>query len=62
MKDTKKNDNPPADSDADYNPTAREFQRTEEDIDAVSKSEKDNTDENKRTEKGNTTPDKNKIN
>jgi hypothetical protein len=45
----------------DYNPTARDFQRTEEDTDAVSKSEKENANANKRTEEGNTTPDKNKI-
>jgi hypothetical protein len=60
MKDTKKK-NQPGDSNANYNPTARDFQRTEENIDAVSKSEKEHEDENKRIEKGNTTPDKNKI-
>jgi len=60
MKDTKKKEQP-SDSNANYNPTARDFQRTEEETDAVSKSEKEHIDENKRTEKGNTTPDKNKI-
>ena len=59
MKDTKKKDQP--DSNANYNPTARDFQRKEEETDAVSKSEKEHQNENKRTEKGNTTPDKNKI-
>jgi hypothetical protein len=49
-------------SDANYDPTARDFQRTEEDLDAVSKSEKDFIDENKRTEEGNTKPTKKKIN
>jgi hypothetical protein len=60
MKDTKKKDeskNP----DANYNPTDRDFQRTEEETDAVSKSEKEHEEANKRTEEGNTKPDKNKI-
>jgi len=63
MKDTKKTDKDKAtqNPDANYNPTARDFQRTEEDTDAVSKSEKENANANKRTEEGNTTPDKNKI-
>lgn len=43
-----------------YDPTDRDFQRTENDIDNISKSEKDEADKN--TEKANTTPDKNKIN
>ena len=60
MKDTRKK-NQPTDSNANSNPTARDFQRTEQNTDAVSKSEKEHHDENKRTEKGNTTPDKNKI-
>jgi hypothetical protein len=65
MKDTtkkQKKQKKQEDTNADYNPTARDFQRTEEDIDAVSKSEKDFEDENKRTEKGNTKPNKKKIN
>ena len=61
MKDTKKKDQS-GDPNANYNPTSRDFQRTEEESDAVSKSEKEHQDENKRTEKGNTIPDKNKIN
>jgi hypothetical protein len=43
-----------------YNPAARDFQRTEEDIDNISKSEKDYL--NERTKKANTKPTKNKIN
>ena len=37
MKDTKKKDNTPQNTDANYNPTDRDFQRTEEETDAVSK-------------------------
>jgi hypothetical protein len=61
MKDTKKQDKSRKDPDANYNPTARDFQRTEEETDAVSKSEKEHKEANKRTEEGNTKPDKNKI-
>ena len=61
MKDTKKKDKSTPNPDANYNPTNRDFQRTEEDIDAVSKSEKENEDANKRTEEGNTKPNKNNI-
>jgi hypothetical protein len=61
MKDNKKKDEATQNPNANYNPTARDFQRTEEDTDAVSKSEKENENANKRTEKGNTKPDKNKI-
>jgi hypothetical protein len=43
-----------------YNSKNRDFQRTEEDVDNVNKSEKDLL--NERTEKANTKPDKNKIN
>jgi hypothetical protein len=59
MKDTEKKNKQTENPDANYNPTNRDFQRTEEETDAVSKSEKDY--ENKRTEEGNTKPDKNKI-
>ena len=62
MKDTKKKDEGTKNAEAYYNPTDRDFQRTEEDIDAVSKSEKTFENENKRTEEGNTKPDKDKIN
>jgi len=61
MKDTKKKDNTPQNTDANYNPTDRDFQRTEEETDAVSKSEKEHENANKRTEEGDTKPDKNKI-
>lgn len=44
---------------ANYDHTDRDFERTENDIDNVSKSEKDAL--NKRTEKANAKPDKNKI-
>ncbi len=46
---------------ADFNPTARDFQKTEEDIDSVSESEKEHIDANKRTEQANTTPDKEHV-
>jgi hypothetical protein len=61
MKDTKKK-KPTEYPDANYNPTGRDFQRTDKDIDAVSESEKERKDENENTKRGNTTPDKNKIN
>ena len=44
---------------AHYDPKDRDFQRTENDMDSVSKSERDAL--NKRTEKANTKPDKNKL-
>ena len=43
-----------------YNPTNRDFQRTEEDVDDISKSEKDEA--NKNTELANTEPNKSNIN
>ena len=47
---------------ADYNPKNRDFQRTEDDIDDVSKSEKEELEKRKRRlEKGSTTPNKNRI-
>jgi len=68
MKDTEKKDKQKSENPMKgYNPTARDFQRTEEDIDSVSQSEKeeldatDGEDTNKRTEKGNTTPNKNRM-
>jgi len=46
----------------DYNPANRDFQRTENDIDDVSKSEKEELEKRKeRLEKGSTTPNKNRI-
>ena len=58
MKDTEKKDKQKSENPMKgYNPTARDFQRTEEDIDSVSQSEKeelnatDREDANKRTEK-----------
>jgi len=47
-------------TDKNYDPKNRDFQRTEEDIDNVSQSEKDYL--NERTEKANTKPTKDKIN
>ena len=45
-----------------YNPTDRDFQRTEEDIDDVSKSEKEALEERKkRTHVASSKPDKNHI-
>ena len=51
----------PENTNADFNPTARDFQRTEEDIDSVSESEREHVEENKRTEQANTTPDKEHV-
>jgi hypothetical protein len=62
-KDKQKSENPMKG----YKPTARDFQHTEEDIDSVSQSEKeeleakDREDANKRTKRGNTTPNKNRM-
>jgi len=68
MKDTEKKDKQKSENPMKgYNPTARDFQRTEEDIDSVSESEKEelevkeHQEANKRTEEGNTTPNKNKM-
>jgi hypothetical protein len=68
MKDTEKKDKQKSENSmTGYNPTARDFQRTEEDIDSVSESEKEETESkehkeaNKRTEEGNTTPNKNRM-
>ena len=45
-----------------YDPTDRDFQRTEEDIDDVSKSEKEELEKRKqRTHEASTKPDKNHI-
>ncbi|MEP6684424.1 MAG: hypothetical protein ABJA35_14240 [Parafilimonas sp.] len=47
---------------ANYNPANRDFQRTEEDIDDVSKSEEEELRIRKqRTHQGSTTPDKNHV-
>ena len=47
---------------ANYNPKDRDFQRTENDIDDVSKSEKEELEKRKeRLEKASTTPNKNRI-
>ena len=47
---------------ANYNPKDRDFQRTENDIDDVSKSEKEEMEKRKeRLEKASTTPNKNRI-
>lgn len=47
---------------AGYNPTNRDFQRTEEDIDDVSKSEKEELEKRKqRTHEASTKPDKNHV-
>ena len=49
-------------SNADFNPTNRDFQRTEEDIDNISKSEKEELEKRKqRTHEASTTPDKDHI-
>jgi len=47
---------------ANYNPKDRDFQRTEEDIDDVSKSEKEELEKRKeRVHEGSTKPDKNHV-
>jgi hypothetical protein len=62
MKDTKKKDKQNMESPMKgYNPTGRDFQYTEKDIDTVNKSEKEEIEKNKRTEKGNTTPNKKRM-
>ena len=49
-------------SNANYNPANRDFQRTENDLDNVSGSEKEELEKRKeRLEKGSTTPNKNRI-
>lgn len=60
MEDNKKTSEPTTESMKGYNPTNRDFQRTEEDIDNISKSEKDEA--NKNTAAANTEPNKNNIN
>ena len=46
----------------DYNPADRDFQRTEDEIDDVSKSEKEELEKRKqRIHEGSTKPDKNKV-
>jgi hypothetical protein len=64
MKGNKKKKSEPKDQiiDPNYNPANRDFQRTEEDIDNVSKSEKEELEKRKeRIHKASTTPDKNHI-
>ena len=68
MKDTKKKDKQKTENPMKgYNPTGRDFQFTEKDIDDVNKSEKEEieknkaTEKNKRTEEGNTTPNKKRM-
>jgi len=64
MENTKnKNSAPDAqNANADYNPGNRDFQRTEEDIDDVSKSEKEELEKRKqRTHEASSKPDKNHI-
>ena len=62
-KDNDKNSNAKAQqSDADYNPANRDFQRTEEDLDNVSKSEKEELEKRKqRIHEARSTPDKNHV-
>jgi len=63
--DNKKNSEPTPEnieSNANYNPANRDFQRTEEDLDDVSKSEEEELRIRKqRTHQGSTTPDKNHV-
>ncbi len=59
MEDKQQTDKPTSDAMKGYNPTDRDFQRTEEDIDNISESEKEAL--NKNTEKANAEPDKDKV-
>ncbi|MBV9960801.1 MAG: hypothetical protein JO072_01025 [Parafilimonas sp.] len=63
--DKKQNSEPTSENvnaNANYNPANRDFQRTEEDIDNVSNSEKEELELRKqRTHEASTTPDKNHI-
>jgi len=63
--DNKKNSEPTPENietNANYNPANRDFQRTEEDLDDVSKSEEEELRIRKqRTHQGSTTPDKNHV-
>ncbi len=62
MKDSKKKDKQKSENPMkDYNPAARDFERTEEDLDSVSQSEMEHIEANKRTEEGNTTPNNNRM-
>ena len=62
METDKKSEPNAQNTNADYNPTGRDFQRTEEDIDNVSKSEKEELEERKEnTSKASTTPNKNNV-
>jgi hypothetical protein len=60
MENNQKTDKPTTDAMKGYNPTDRDFQRTEQETDQISESEKDEL--NKRTEEANTKPDKNHMN
>ena len=60
MEDNKKAKDPLADAGKGYDPTARDFQRTEPETDQISQSEKDEL--NRRTEEANTKPDKDHLN
>ena len=60
MEDKKKPDQPTTDAMKGYNPTDRDFQRTEGETDRIDESEVEA--ENKNTARANTEPDKNKIN
>ena len=60
MENNQKTDKPTTDAMKGYNPTDRDFQRTPEETDSISQSEKDEL--NKNTEKANTKPDKNHMN
>ena len=60
----KKNSEPTAENiqeNANYNPANRDFQRTEEDIDNVSKSEEELEKRKQRTHEASTKPDKDHI-
>ena len=59
MENNQKTDKPTTDAMKGYNPTDRDFQRTEQETDQISQSEKEEL--NKRTEEANTTPNKNRM-
>jgi|GraSoiStandDraft_46_1057282.scaffolds.fasta_scaffold5636964_1 hypothetical protein len=63
MENNQKTDKPTTDAMKGYNPTDRDFQRTEPETDSIDQSEVDvNKEEaNKNTERANTTPNKNRM-
>ena len=65
MENNQKTDKPTNDAMKGYNPTDRDFQRTEQETDSIDQSELDAAEKkeaNQNTERANTKPDKNHMN